>query len=112
MVGAWITSTLVFGFIAAAMVFFMWWPDARWDREVYQNYVLQVGIGMTLVLVIGVVLALIAPRWRARVGIAGTEVAFDHPEAGADVALEGIAPDDAADLHRTVDVDSRVDADR
>ena len=65
MVGAWITSTLVFGFIAAAMVFFMWWPGATLAREGYQNYVLQVGIGMALVLVLGVVLALIAPRLAA-----------------------------------------------
>jgi glutamate:GABA antiporter len=111
-VGAWVTSLLVFGFIAAAMVFFMWWPGASLAREGYQNYVMQVGIGMAVVLVVGVIFAMIAPRWRARVDVAGTAVAFDHPEAGADVALEGTAPDDAADLHRTVDVDSRVDADR
>ena len=112
MVGAWITSLLVFGFIAAAMVFFMWWPGASLAREGYQNFVLQVGIGMAVVLVVGVIFAMVAPRWRARVDVAGTEVAFEHPEAAADVTLEGIAPDDAADLHRTVDVDSRVDADR
>jgi amino acid transporter len=112
MVGAWITSTLVFGFIVAAMVFFMWWPGARWDRQGYQNYVLQVGIGMAVVLLVGVLIAMIAPRWRARVDVAVTEAAFDHPEASAEVALEGIAPDDAADLHRTVDVDARVDVDR
>jgi septal ring-binding cell division protein DamX len=109
MVGAWITSTLVFGFVAAAMVFFMWWPGASLAREGYQNYVMQVGIGMALVLVLGVVLALIAPRWRRSAESAG---AFEHPEATADVALEGIAPDDAASLHDAVSLDAPADADR
>ncbi len=108
MVGAWITSTLVFGFIVAAMVFFMWWPGASLAREGYQNYVLQVGIGMAIVLVLGVILALIAPRWRRSVSTAGE---FEHPEATADVALEGIAPDDAASLH-DVHLDQPADASR
>ena len=99
MVGAWITSTLVFGFIAAAMVFFMWWPGASLARTGYQNYVMQVGIGMAIVLVIGVIFALIAPRWRRQVD--GSEP-FDHPEAKAKVVLEGTAPDDAASLHDVV----------
>jgi amino acid transporter len=110
MVGAWITSTLVFGFIAAAMVFFMWWPGASLARTGYQNYVLQVGIGMTLVLLLGVVLALIAPRWRLRAESA--QGYFEHPEATADVALEGIAPDDAASLHDAVSLDEPADANR
>jgi len=106
-VGAWITSTLVFGFIAAAMVFFMWWPGASLAREGYQNYVTQVGIGMALVLVMGVFLALLAPRWRRRAQMSGE---FEHPEATADVSLEGFAPDDAASLHDVVSLDERTDA--
>ena len=109
MVGAWITSTLVFGFIAAAMVFFMWWPGASLARQGYQDYVLQVGIGMVLVLGLGVVLALIAPRWRQR---AESAREIEHPEATADVALEGIAPDDAASLHDAVTLDDLADANR
>ena len=108
MVGAWITSTLVFGFIVAAMVFFMWWPGASLAREGYQNYVLQVGIGMAIVLVLGVILAMIAPRWRRSASAAGE---FEHPEATADVALEGIAPDDAASLHDAY-LDEPADASR
>ncbi len=101
-VGAWITSTLVFGFITAAMVFFMWWPGASLARQGYQNYVLQVGVGMAVVLAIGVVFALLAPRWRRRQALTDEVSDFEHPEASAEVALEGIAPDDAADLHTRV----------
>ncbi|MCZ3389212.1 MAG: APC family permease [Actinomycetia bacterium] len=109
MVGAWITSTLVFGFISAAMVFFMWWPGASLTRAAYQNYVMQVGVGAALVLVLGVVLAMFAPRWRRRAEAAAE---FEHPEATADVALAGIAPDDAATLHDSVTVDEPADANR
>jgi amino acid transporter len=101
-VGAWITSTLVFGFIAAAMVFFMWWPGASLARQGYQNYVLQVGVGMAVVLAIGVVFALVAPRWRARQRDTGEVTEFEHPEVAAEVLLEGLAPDDASDLHARV----------
>jgi amino acid transporter len=101
-VGAWITSTLVFGFIAAAMVFFMWWPGASLARQGYQNYVLQVGVGMAVVLAIGVVFALVAPRWRRRQAQRDGTSDFEHPEAAAEVLLEGIAPDDTAGLHEGV----------
>ena len=99
--GAWVTSTLVFGFIAAAMVFFIWWPGASLAKTGYQNYVLQVGAGMAIVVTVGVIFALIAPRWRHRAQ-APDQSDFTHPEAEAHVTLEGIAPDDAASLHESV----------
>jgi amino acid transporter len=115
-VGAWIAATLVFGFIAAAMVFFMWWPGATLAHAGYQDYVIQVGVGMAIVLGIGIVFAWMAPRWRRRVEALtpGAELPaqFEHPEAGAEVSLEGIAPDNAADLHAKVTIDIPEDANR
>ena len=109
-VGAWITSTLVFGFIAAAMVFFMWWPGALWHVEGYQNYVTagrdrhgaRAG-------------ARRRPR-AARAALAADVLRprgeFEHPEATRRCGLEGIAPDDAATLHDAVGLDERTDATR
>jgi amino acid transporter len=109
-VGAWIAATLVFGFIAAAMVFFMWWPGASLTRTGYQNYVVQVGIGMAIVLIVGVIFAALAPRWRRRVEASASDAQappeFEHPEVGVEVSLEGIAPDDAAELHHETSIDA------
>jgi amino acid transporter len=113
-VGAWSVATLVFGFIAAAMVFFMWWPGASLARAGYQDYVIQVGVGMAIVLTVGVVFALLAPRWRRNVEARKQQqqqlVLPEHPELAADVSLEGIAPDDAADLHPDVSLETHQDA--
>jgi amino acid transporter len=104
MVGAWITALLVFGFIAAATVFFVWTPGDPIDT----TFVTQMGIGLVVIVTIGAVFALMAPRWRAK----AVEPEFAHPEADADVALEGIAPDDAASLHTEVSLDETVDTHR
>jgi amino acid transporter len=115
-VGAWSAATLVFGFIAAAMVFFMWWPGATLARSGYQNYVIQVGVGMAFVLGMGLIFAWLAPRWRRGVEAQtpSEEGAreFVHPEVAADVSLEGLAPDDAADLHQAVSIEMPEDANR
>jgi amino acid transporter len=100
-VGAWVAALLVFGFIAASMVFFMWWPGATLARAGYQDYVIQVGAGLGVVLAVGVLFALLAPRWRRRVAAeaALSRPVRDHPELEGEVRLEGIAPDDASALH-------------
>jgi amino acid transporter len=98
-IGAWITSLLVFGFIAAATVFFTWTPGDAIDT----TFITQMAIGLVIVFAIGVIFALRTPHWRA-----GSKDSFEHPEADADVTLEGIAPDDAATLHHRVDVDRPV----
>jgi amino acid transporter len=102
MVGAWITSLLVFGFIAAATVFFVWTPGDAIDT----TFLTQMAIGLVVIVAIGVVFALMAPRWRTKA------LEFEHPEAGADVELEGTAPDDAASLHTQVRLDETVDTHR
>lgn len=104
MVGAWITALLVFGFIAAATVFFVWTPGDPIDT----TFVTQMGIGLVVIVAIGAVFALMAPRWRAK----AADPEFTHPEVDADVALEGIAPDDAASLHTEVRLDQSVDTHR
>jgi amino acid transporter len=88
--GAWTTTLLVFGFIAAAVVFFVWVPGDPIDS----TFLTQMAVGLVIVLAIGVGFALAAPRWRQRVAAPTAE----HPELNADVVLEGIAPEDASGL--------------
>ncbi len=102
MVGAWITSTWSSGSSPPRWCSSCGGPVPRWPAVGYQNYVMQVGIGMAIVLVIGVIFAMLAPRWRRRVD--GSDE-FGHPEADADVTLEGIAPDDAASLNDVIVLD-------
>ena len=91
-VGAWVTALLVFGFILAATVFFVWTPGVAVDR----TFVTQMGIGLAIVGVIGLLFAALAPRWRPT---SGEPQPFVHPEANADVQLDGTAPPDASALH-------------
>ncbi len=94
-VGAWATALLVLAFIAAAVVFFVWTPGAAIDAQ----FVTQMALGLAVVAVVGVGFALRAPQWRHRIE---APVEFEHPEARADVTLEGLAPEDAEFLHNDV----------
>ncbi|MFZ0324718.1 MAG: APC family permease [Actinomycetes bacterium] len=99
MVGAWLSALLVLGFVAAAIVFFVWTPGApvlEAGVGLGSQFVVQMGFGLAAVAVIGVLFALRAPHWRR---VVASRPDFEHPEADADVELEGLAPDDSSSLH-------------
>jgi amino acid transporter len=100
-VGAWLTTLLVFGFILLATVFFVWTPGAAVDM----TFVQQMVGGLVIVLGIGLLFAWRAPAWRRRAD--ATPTPFEHPEARAQVQLEGVAPDDLSVLTQHAPVEHR-----
>ena len=97
-VGAWLSAGLVLVSLAAAIVFFLVDPFAL-DAFDARTFWLIAG-GLVVTFIVQEVFVRLAPRWKAAQGIpaAGSSV---HPEAHADVELEGLAPEDASTLDAT-----------
>ena len=97
-VGAWLSAGLVLVSLAAAIVFFLVDPFAL-DAFDARTFWLIAG-GLVVTFIVQEVFVRLAPRWKAAQGIpaAGPSV---HPEAHADVELEGLAPEDASTLDAT-----------
>lgn len=85
--GAWVSTVLVVILLVAAVLFFVWNPWAEFDATT--TWLIVAGLAATFA--VQEVMVRRAPRWK---------VAAEHPELNADVALEGIAPDTAADIHK------------
>ena len=85
--GAWLSALLVVVLLVAAVFFFMWNPWAEFDATT--TWLIVAGLVATFVA--QEILVVMAPRWKRR----------EHPELGARVDLEGIAPDTAEGIERS-----------
>ncbi|MBK6762607.1 MAG: APC family permease [Micrococcales bacterium] len=85
--GAWLSATLVVVLLAAAVFFFVWNPWVEFDATT--TWLILGGLAATFVA--QELLVWRSPHWKRT----------EHPEAGAAVDLEGIAPDTPAGIDRT-----------
>jgi amino acid transporter len=88
-VGAWLAAVLVIVLLVASVFFFMWNPWLEFDATT--TWLILGGLAATFVA--QEVLVARSRHWKAAAG---------HPELGADVELEGIAPDNAEHIDRAV----------
>lgn len=89
--GAWLSASLVILLLVAAVFFFMWDPWAEFDATT--TWLILAGLAATFVA--QEVLVRMSSRWKAAA----------HPELGAQVELEGLAPDTAEGIHTTAVAD-------
>jgi amino acid transporter len=88
-VGAWLSSVLVIVLLVASVFFFVWNPWAEFDATT--TWLILGGLAATFIA--QEVLVAASKRWKP---------ARTHPELEAQVELEGIAPDTAEHIHRTM----------
>lgn len=84
-VGAWVSAVLVIVLLVAAVFFFVWNPWIEFDATT--TWLILGGLAATFIA--QEVLVALSPRWKR-----------EHPEL-VDVELDGTAPDNAADIHRS-----------
>ncbi len=90
-IGAAVVTFLCLGFVAAGILFFIWsnpTQPADW------SFIGQMAIGLAIVGVMGVIFSHFATHSPDPATLARPE----HPEAGADVELEGLVPDHPDEL--------------
>ncbi len=93
MLGAWIVSVCCFGFVSAGILFFIW---SNPTKPADWSFIGQMAIGLAVVGIMGVIFS----HFATHSPDPATLVRPEHPEAGADVELEGLVPDHADDLFR------------